>query len=492
MTEQPGQSTADPKQSERSPVLVAGEALQSWPEDLYIPPDALEVILDAFQGPLDLLLYLIRKQNIDILDIPVAEITRQYMEYVELMRRLHLDLAAEYLVMAAMLAEIKSRMLLPRPEVEDEDGEDPRAVLVRRLQEYERFRSAAEQLDSRPRLERDLYVAYARIDDPDPPKIESLVDLDDLVEAMKVAMLSAHRRKHLQLVPETLSVRDRMGRIMERVRSGEYVDLKEFFDPDEGRMGLVVSFIAVLELVRDGVLIIIQNDPGAPILEAALFSAEEPLSIKDLRGMFKPEDAPTTDELNAILDQLTSDYHGRGIELVSVANGYRFQTQVQYATALRRLRELRPPRYSRALLETLAIIAYRQPVTRGDVEEIRGVAVSTDIMRVLLERGWVRQRGEREVPGRPVLYGTTTDFLEYFNLKSIQQLPELADQRDLAEIARDLNILLPEPRHSSSEESEPAESDAEDSTDSDESPVTDIDRPIKSDTSTQSAADRIG
>ena len=187
------------------------------------------------------------------------------MEYVELMRRLHLDLAAEYLVMAAMLAEIKSRMLLPRPEVEDEDGEDPRAVLVRRLQEYERFRSAAEQLDSRPRLERDLYIAYARIDDPDPPKIESLVDLDDLVEAMKVAMLSAHRRKHLQLVPETLSVRDRMGRIMERVRSGEYVDLKEFFDPDEGRMGLVVSFIAVLELVRDGVLIIIQNDPGAPI-----------------------------------------------------------------------------------------------------------------------------------------------------------------------------------------------------------------------------------
>ena len=227
-------------------------------------------------------------------------------------------------------------------------------------------------------------------------------------------------------------------------------------------------------------------------VEAALFSAEEPLSIKDLRGMFKPEDAPTTDELNAILDQLTSDYHGRGIELVSVANGYRFQTQVQYATALRRLRELRPPRYSRALLETLAIIAYRQPVTRGDVEEIRGVAVSTDIMRALLERGWVRQRGEREVPGRPVLYGTTTDFLEYFNLKSIQQLPELADQRDLAEIARDLNILLPEPRHSSSEESEPAESDAEDSTDSDERPVTDIDRPIKSDTSTQSAADRIG
>jgi segregation and condensation protein B len=227
-------------------------------------------------------------------------------------------------------------------------------------------------------------------------------------------------------------------------------------------------------------------------VEAALFSAEEPLSTKDLRGMFKPEDAPATDELNAILDQLASDYHGRGIELVSVANGYRFQTQVQYASALRRLRELRPPRYSRALLETLAIIAYRQPVTRGDVEEVRGVAVSTDIMRALLERGWVRQMGEREVPGRPALYGTTTDFLEYFNLASIQQLPELADQRDLAEIAKDLNILLPEPRQTSSEEAELAERDSEESIDSDENPVADVDRPIDSDTSTQPVADRIG
>ena len=227
-------------------------------------------------------------------------------------------------------------------------------------------------------------------------------------------------------------------------------------------------------------------------VEAALFSAEEPLSTKDLRGMFKPEDAPATDELNAILDQLASDYHGRGIELVSVANGYRFQTQVQYASALRRLRDLRPPRYSRALLETLAIIAYKQPVTRGDVEEVRGVAVSTDIMRALLERGWVRQMGEREVPGRPALYGTTTDFLEYFNLASIQQLPELADQRELAEIAKDLNILLPEPRQTSSEEAGLAERDSEESIDSDENPVADVDRSIDSDTSTQPVADRIG
>ena len=227
-------------------------------------------------------------------------------------------------------------------------------------------------------------------------------------------------------------------------------------------------------------------------VEAALFSAEEPLSIKDLRGMFKRDYAPDTDELNTILDQLASDYQGRGIELVSVANGYRFQTQVQYAGALRRLNESRPPRYSRALMETLAIIAYRQPVTRGDIEEVRGVAVSTDIMRVLLERGWVRQVGEREVPGRPALYGTTTDFLEYFNLASIQQLPELADQRDLAEIARDLNILLPEPAHGSSGEAESADSDSDESIDGDESPVPNVERRIESDSSTQPVADHIG
>ena len=266
MTEEDVPSVNEQASEPKQRALVAGEVLQSWPEDLYIPPDALEVILEAFQGPLDLLLYLIRKQNIDILEIPVADITRQYMEYVELMQRLRLDLAAEYLVMAAMLAEIKSRMLLPRPEMlEDGDEEDPRAVLVRRLQEYERFRNAADELDARPRLERDLYLAYARVDDPTPPKVETSVDLASLVDAMRSAMLSAQRRQHLQLVPEALSVRERMGRILERVRSGEYARLEDFFDPDEGRMGLVVSFIAVLELVRDGLLVVAQNELLAPI-----------------------------------------------------------------------------------------------------------------------------------------------------------------------------------------------------------------------------------
>ena len=246
--------------------VVAGKALEQWPADLYIPPEALEVVLESFEGPLDLLLYLIRKQNIDILDLPVADITRQYMHYIDLMQRMRLDLAADYLVMATMLAEIKSRMLLPRPDSEEEeDEEDPRAALIKRLQEYERFKNAAETLDDRPRLERDLYLVYARVEDPDPPKVEAKVDLDDLVAAMRSAMMAEARRQHLQMVPETLSVRERMTQILDRVRSGEYVALGDFFTSEEGRKGLVVSFIAILELIRDGILTVVQNEAFSQI-----------------------------------------------------------------------------------------------------------------------------------------------------------------------------------------------------------------------------------
>ena len=244
---------------------VAGETLKMWPKDLYIPPDALEVILEAFSGPLDLLLYLIRKQNLDILDIPIAEITRQYMQYIDFMRQIRFELAGEYLVMAATLAEIKSRMLLPKPEDSDEDDEDPRAILVLRLQEYERFRVAAQQLDTRPRLERYLYLAYARLEDPRPQKIETKVELNDLIEAMQSAMTSAERNRHLQIVREVLSVRDRMVQILDQVKTGEYARIESFFSVEEGRMGLVVSFIAILELVRDGLLRFTQNKDLAPI-----------------------------------------------------------------------------------------------------------------------------------------------------------------------------------------------------------------------------------
>ena len=258
------QSIVD-NESSRPYATISGEALHSWPQDLYLPADALEVAIEAFEGPLDLLLYLIRKQKIDILDIPIAQITHQYVEYVELMQRLHLDLAAEYLVMAAMLAEIKSRMLIPRQEVGQDEEEDPRAVLVRRLQEYERFRDAAPQLDERPRLERELYLVQARIEDDESLQDETVVDLSQLLSAMRDAMLRVDQRRNLQLVPETLSVRDRMNQVLTRVRSGEYVRIEEFFSVDEGRAGLVVSFLAILELVRDRILVVVQTEPFSPI-----------------------------------------------------------------------------------------------------------------------------------------------------------------------------------------------------------------------------------
>ncbi len=244
--------------------VVRGEVLREWPQDLYIPPDALEVILESFEGPLDLLLYLIRKQNIDILDIPVAAITRQYMEYVELMRAAKLDLAAEYLVMAATLAEIKSRMLLPRP-VGDEDEEDPRAALVQRLLEYERFRDVAQKLDDLPRVGRDIYIARTDFNDPQPLRLLPKVELDELAVAFQRVIQRAEHLRHLHVTREVLSVRERMTRIMQQLETHEFRRFEDLFDVIEGRMGLVVSFIAILELCRDELIVVVQNQPFAPI-----------------------------------------------------------------------------------------------------------------------------------------------------------------------------------------------------------------------------------
>lgn len=240
--------------------VVRGENFVQWPRDLYIPPDALEVILDAFEGPLDLLLYLIRKQNLDILDIPVAQITEQYMEYVELMQAVKLDLAAEYLVMAAMLAEIKSRMLLPR-EKEEDDEEDPRAALVRRLQEYERFREAAFELDERPRVGRDVFVAFARHEEEVPEEEMPQVDLDELAKAFRRVMERAEHLKSLNITREVLSVRERMTHILNRLQSQDFVRFEALFESNEGRMGLVVTFVAILELVKDEMIMVVQNEP---------------------------------------------------------------------------------------------------------------------------------------------------------------------------------------------------------------------------------------
>jgi len=245
-------------------VVVNGEPLQEWPQDLFIPPDALEIFLESFEGPLDLLLYLIRKENLDILDIPVAEITKQYMEYIELMRAVKLDLAAEYLVMAAMLAEIKSRMLLPRPGA-DEEEEDPRAALVRRLQEYERYREAAQQIDQLPRLERDLFVATARFVDKGPQRSDPKVSLEQLAAAFAQVIANAERFKHLHVTRDVLSVRERMSQILTKLRDHNFVRFESLFEPNEGRMGVVVTFIAILELVKDDMLILVQNEPFAPL-----------------------------------------------------------------------------------------------------------------------------------------------------------------------------------------------------------------------------------
>ncbi|MEM7407735.1 MAG: ScpA family protein [Pseudomonadota bacterium] len=245
--------------------VVQGTAVTELPKDLYIPPDALEVFLEAFEGPLDLLLYLIRRQNLDILDIPIAEITRQYVEYVEMMQDMRLELAAEYLVMAAMLAEIKARMLMPRREAEEEEEGDPRAELVRRLQEYERYKTTAERLDELPRVGRDLYTLQANAPHVEPEKVHPSVSLADLLHALHDVMVRAERYSRHQIELEPLSIRERMTSILSRLSGQGFVEFHTLFTVEEGRRGVVVSFLAVLELTRGNLLELHQMQPFAPI-----------------------------------------------------------------------------------------------------------------------------------------------------------------------------------------------------------------------------------
>lgn len=254
-----------PAQAEMPFAVVDGEPVTTLPQDLYIPPYALQVFLEAFEGPLDLLLYLIRRQNIDILDIPVAEITKQYVQYIELMHEMQLELAGEYLLMAAMLAEIKSRMLLPRPEVESEEEEDPRAELVRRLQEYERFKKAAEDIGDLPRLERDVFIASA--DAPERKVVTKLPDvtLKELLLAFHDVLKRAEMFSNLQMQREPLSVRQRMSEILSRIKANSFTGFSDLFDAEEGRMGVAVTFIALLELLRESVVEVVQSDEYAPL-----------------------------------------------------------------------------------------------------------------------------------------------------------------------------------------------------------------------------------
>ena len=266
---------ASARQAEIPFAVVRGEPFFELPKDLYIPPDALEVILEAFEGPLDLLLYLIRRQNLDILDIPIAAITRQYIGYIEMMRELRFELAAEYLVMAAILCEIKSRLLLPRPPASEDEEADPRAELVRRLQEYERFKKAAEDLDALPRMERDTHLASAYVPERKVHVVPPEVDLKELLLAFRDVLNRADLYISHQIRRAPLSVRQKMTEVLDALASGEFLEFSTLFTATEGRLGVVVCFLAMLELGKAGLVEIVQDRPLAPIYLRSL-AAREP------------------------------------------------------------------------------------------------------------------------------------------------------------------------------------------------------------------------
>ena len=254
------------RQHEMPFALIQGQPMTQLPMDLYIPPDALEIILEQFEGPLDLLLYLIRKQNLDILEVNVAEITTQYMGYIDIMQTMQLEMVGEYLVMAAMLAEIKSRMLLPRSkESEEEEEGDPRAELIRRLQEYERFKKAAEDMEELPRMGRDNFIAQVDAPEKIQQRAHPDVDMKELMLAMGAIMRRAQMFEKHEVAKEVLSTRERMSNILATLKGGHFVNFSDLFTPEEGRLGVVVTFLAMLELIKESLLDIVQHEVLGPI-----------------------------------------------------------------------------------------------------------------------------------------------------------------------------------------------------------------------------------
>ena len=245
--------------------MVHGEPLSEIPTDLYIPPEALKVFLEAFEGPLDFLLYLIKRQNLDIVNIPIAQITEQYMRYIDLMEDLQLDLAGEYLLMAAMLAEIKSRMLLPRPIEEGDDEDDPRAELVRRLQEYERYKQAAEDINSLPRYEREIFGTIVEFPDRKSSQQQPEVSMDSLLRVFAEVLARADMYTHHRIQREALSVRERMTMVLDKINADDFIDFKELFAVEEGRGGVIVALLAILELLKESLIEMVQNETNGPI-----------------------------------------------------------------------------------------------------------------------------------------------------------------------------------------------------------------------------------
>ena len=246
--------------------VVRGEAFDAMPTDLFIPPEALEVFLETFEGPLDLLLYLIRKQKLDVVDLPIEKITTQYLVYIDILTEARIELAADYLVMAATLAEIKSRLLLPKIVTADEEEEDPRVVLIRQLKAYEVIKQAAADLDELPRLERDVYLAQAKAS----PNIKPVVmppevSLVDIAQAFSEVLKRIDANEHHHVKREALSTRERMSQILAKLSTEHFIPFTELFDVSEGKAGVVVSFLALMELVKELLVDLVQNEPLAPI-----------------------------------------------------------------------------------------------------------------------------------------------------------------------------------------------------------------------------------
>lgn len=272
MTESPESNTPE-QENQASLDFVAtlkGSLITELPKDLYIPPDALEIFLEAFEGPLDLLLYLIKKDNLDITEISISAITHQYMDYIALMGALRFELAAEYLVMAATLAEIKSRMLLPKPAVVMDDEEDPTANLIRRLQEYERFKQAAEDIDELPRLYRDVFPVQAEIPPMETKQLLPETDLKALLRALNDVLQRAEMFSKHQIKREPLSVRERMTIVLDKINSEDFMSFERLFDPQEGKAGVVVTFLACLELLKGALIELVQTELLGPIHVRAL------------------------------------------------------------------------------------------------------------------------------------------------------------------------------------------------------------------------------
>ena len=276
--------------------MVLGQPVLQIPQDLYIPPDALEIILEAFEGPLDLLLYLIRRQNLDILDIPVAEITRQYVDYIQAMHELRFELAAEYLVMAAILAEIKSRMLLPRAVIETDEEGDPRAELVRRLQEYERFKQAAEDIDGLTRLDRDTTAASAFVPDRATVRLPPPVDLREMLLALHDVFKRAELYTQVAIKRDALSVRQRMSDLLTRLHGGKFHRFESLFEPREGKLGVVVTFLALLELAKEQLLDFVQETALAAIYVKSLATVEGDVVALGLSSEFDDDGNAANDD----------------------------------------------------------------------------------------------------------------------------------------------------------------------------------------------------